>query len=243
MRCGGLKMILTRRNIIHLAGVAITPWTAIRLIAATDFWNTKDPDAWTPDEIARLLKKSPWAKEITGERTATQRNSSSTTDPSISPNPRRSRTNPMGLPGANTRMPKAPSSSKTTTTYKGTVLWESAKVIRDAAKTPLPAGFENQYVLSVTGIPLARNSSRTGLDAVRQLSFLTAKGHDPLEAAAVQQNTGNGAIYYIGFAREAMPITKDDKEVVFTTAMRNGNIHFMAKFSPKEMLYRGELAC
>jgi len=145
----------------------------------------------------------------------------------------------MGLPGGNARNPK-PSSNKTTTTYKGTVVWESAKIIRAAAKTPLPEGFDNQYVLSVTGVPLAKNSSRNALDAVRQVTFLTAKGKDPLEAATVQQNQGNGAIYYIGFSREALTLSKDDKEIAFATAM--GRVHFTAKFNPKDMLYRGELA-
>jgi hypothetical protein len=235
-------MILTRRSLFQLAGVAIAPWSVIRALAAADFWNTKDPDAWTADDIAKLMKKSPWAREVTGERTTTQKNSS-TSDPNLT-NPRmgtsRSRNNPMGLPGGNTRNPKPPASNKSTTTYKGTVLWESAKVIRDAAKSPLPDGFENQYVLSVTGVPLAKNSSRNALDTVRQVTFLTVKGHDPLEAAAVQQNQSNGAIYYMGFSREALAITKDDKEVAFTTAM--GKVHFTAKFNPKDMLYHGELA-
>jgi hypothetical protein len=235
-------MILTRRSLFQLAGVAIAPWSVIRALAAADFWNTKDPDAWTADDIAKLMKKSPWAREVTGERTTNQKNSS-TSDPNLT-NPRmgtsRSRNNPMGLPGGNTRNPKPPASNKSTTTYKGTVLWESAKVIRDAAKSPLPDGFENQYVLSVTGVPLAKNSSRNALDTVRQVTFLTVKGHDPLEAAAVQQNQSNGAIYYMGFSREALAITKDDKEVAFTTAM--GKVHFTAKFNPKDMLYHGELA-
>lgn len=235
-------MILTRRSLFQLAGLAIAPWSVIRALAAADFWNTKDPDAWTADDIAKLMKKSPWAREVTGERTTNQKNSS-TSDPNLT-NPRmgtsRSRNNPMGLPGGNTRNPKPPASNKSTTTYKGTVLWESAKVIRDAAKSPLPDGFENQYVLSVTGVPLAKNSSRNALDTVRQVTFLTVKGHDPLEAAAVQQNQSNGAIYYMGFSREALAITKDDKEVAFTTAM--GKVHFTAKFNPKDMLYHGELA-
>ena len=215
----------------------------VRGFAASDFWNTKDPDSWTSDEIARLLKKSPWAKEVTGERTTTNKNLG-TTDPSISsmPNPyptRGSRNNPMGLPGSNPKPPK-PSSSKTVTEYKGTVVWESAKVIRDAAKTPLPDGFEAQYVLSVTGIPLSRSSSQNALDRVRQVTFLQVKGKDPLEPATVQQNTGNGAVYYIGFSREGLPITRDDKDLVFTTHM--GKVVFTAKFNPKEMIYRGELA-
>jgi hypothetical protein len=236
-------MIVTRRNLIELAGVALAPWSIVRAFAA-DFWNAKDPDAWTSEEIAKFLKKSPWAKEVTGERITTQKNTSSSptaSDPTMNPrmgNTRPTRNNPMGLPGGNPRNPKP--SNKTTTEYKGTVLWESAKVVRDAAKSPLPDGFDNQYVLSVTGVPLAKSSSRNALDTVRQVTMLTVKGHDPLEAGTIQQNKSNGAIYYFGFSKEAVAIGKEDKEVVFTTAM--GRVHFTAKFNPKDMLYHGELA-
>ena len=156
-------MILTRRNLIQFAGVAFAPWSVVRSFAAADFWNSKEPDNWSADEIAKLLKKSPWAKEVTGERTTTTRNPSMNTDPSISvtnPYPTRRNPNPMGNPRNSTRMPSS-NSSKTVTTYKGTVVWESAKVIRDASHTPLPDGLDGPYVLSVTGIPLAKTSSRT----------------------------------------------------------------------------------
>jgi hypothetical protein len=235
-------MILTRRNLIQFAGVAFAPWSVVRSFAAADFWNAKEPDRWSADEIAKLLKKSPWAKEVTGERTTTTRNPSMSTDPSISstnPYPARRNPNPMGNPRNSTRMPSS-NSSKTVTTYKGTVVWESAKVIQDASHTPLPDGLDGEYVLSVTGIPLAKTSSKNALDAVRQQTMLVVKGKDPLQAAGVQQNRDNGAIYYIGFSKEALAITKDDKEVAFTTHM--GKIAFTAKFSPKEMMYRGELA-
>jgi hypothetical protein len=202
----------------------------VRGYAASDFWNTKDRDSWTPDEIAKLLKKSPWAKEITGERTTTRK----VTDPSISPMPY-----PSGRPRAIPKPPKT-GSTKTVTTYKGTVVWESAQVIRDAARTPLPDGFDGQYVLSIAGIPLTKSSSKTALDRVRQATTLQVKGRDPLEPATVQQNSGNGAIYYIGFSKEALPITKDDKDILFTTHM--GKVVFTAKFNPKDMLYHGELA-
>jgi hypothetical protein len=210
----------------------LAPWSVIRSFAASDFWNTKDRDSWTPDEIAKLLKKSPWAKEITGERTATRK----VTDPSISPMPM---PYPSSRPRANPKPPKS-GSSKVVTDYKGSVVWESAQVIRDAAKTPLPDGFEGQYVLSVTGVPLTKSSSQNALDRVRQATTLQVKGRDPLEPATVQQNSGNGAIYYMGFSKEALPITKDDKDVLFTTHM--GKVVFTAKFSPKDMLYHGELA-
>jgi hypothetical protein len=231
-------MILTRRHLIALAGAgaAVAPR---RLVygSGQDFWNAKDPAEWTSDEVARLLKKSPWSKPVTGTRTTTTRNPSPSTDTSL-PTPTMSgRPRTTGM--ATNRIPRNPS-SQTTTVYQGVVVWESAKVIRDAAKWDLPAGFEGQYVLSLTGIPLAKTSSKSSMDSVRQLTMLQAKGHDPLEAALVQQKADNGAVYLIGFSREAMPIAKEDKEVTFTT--RLGRILFTAKFSPKEMLYHGDLA-
>ena len=237
-------MILTRRNLIRFAGVRFAPWSAVRSFAAADFWNAKEPDSWSADEIAKLRKKSPWPKEVTGERTTTIKNPSRGTDPSISstnpyPTGHARNPNPMGNPRHGTRMPSS-NSSQTVTSYQGTVVWESAKVIRDASHAPLPDGLDGQYVLSVTGIPLAKTSSKNALDAVRQQTMLVVKGKDPLQAAGVQQNRDNGAIYYIGFSKEALAITKDDKEVAFTTHM--GKIAFTAKFSPKEMMYRGELA-
>jgi hypothetical protein len=237
-------MLLTRRNLIQF-GVAIAPWNVVRSFAASDFWNTKNPDSWTQDEIAKLLKKSPWAKEVTGERTSSNKSSSTSTDPNLSssnPTGRSRNPNSLGMPrgsSSSTRAPKPPS-SKTVTTYKGIVIWESAKVIRDAEKTPLPEGFDGQYVLSVTGIPLAKTSSKSSLDTVRQVTMLQIKGRDPLEAGVVQQNKDHGAIYYMGFSKEALAIGKDDKDVVFTTHM--GKVSFTAKFNPKEMLYHGELA-
>jgi len=237
-------MLWTRRHLIGLAGIGagLAAWRPMRGFGGQEFWNAKDPEEWSADEIAKLLKKSPWAKEVTGQRTSTNKNPTMSTDPmgTSIPNPSgRSRNPGIGSTRNPNRIPNS-GSNKTVTTYRGTVVWESAKVIRDAAKWDLPAGFESQYVLSVTGIPLAKSSSKNAMDGVRQVSMLESKGHDPLGAATVQQKQDNSAIYFIGFAREGLAIAKDDKEVVFTTRM--GRVAFTAKFNPREMLYHGKLA-
>lgn len=139
------------------------------------------------------------------------------------------------------------------TPYKGTVLWESARPIRDALKTPLPGELAGQYVLSVNGIPLsksehandddadgARTASRNALDKLKSLTSLHVAGKDPIDAGVVRQQTGNGAVYLFGFPKEGLAIAKDDKEVVFGTHM--GKLVFTARFAPKEMLYHNELA-
>ena len=62
----------------------------------------------------------------------------------------------------------------------------------------------------------------------------------PLEAAHAVEDRDNGTVYLFGFSREALALSKDDKEVVFSTHM--GKLMFTAKFNPRDMLYHGELA-
>jgi hypothetical protein len=112
--------------------------------------------------------------------------------------------------------------------------------VRAALKTKLPDGFEGQYVLGVTGVPLAKSDSKGALDRLRQQTTLQAKGKAPIEAQGLQEDTTNGTVYLFGFAKEALGFTRDDKDIVFTTHM--GKLAFTAKFNPKDMLYHGELA-
>jgi hypothetical protein len=184
---------------------------------AREFWDSKDPGEWNSDEIARLLTKSPWAKATTAQRTQTVR-------PAV---PR--------MPGTR-RLP----AERNVTTYKGTVVWESAPPVRAALKTNLPEGFDGQYVLGVSGVLLTRSDTRNSRERLRQVTTLQCKGRLPAGPATVQEDTSNGTVYLFGFSREAVPLTKNDKEVVFTTHM--GRLAFTARFNPKDMLYRGELA-
>jgi hypothetical protein len=144
--------------------------------------------------------------------------------------------------GSANRMPGSgtPRSTRTVTTYKDTVVWESAPTVRAALKTKLPDELEGQYVLGVSGVPLGKSESKSAIDRLRQVTALVTKNRQPLEAAGAQVQRENGAVYLFGFAREGLPITTDEKEVVFTTHM--GSLAFTAKFNPKDMPYHGELA-
>jgi len=75
---------------------------------------------------------------------------------------------------------------------------------------------------------------------VRQVTTLVTKNRQPLEAAGAQVQRENSTVYLFGFAKEGLSITRDEKEVVFTTHM--GNLAFTARFNPKDMLFHGELA-
>jgi hypothetical protein len=231
-----VSWILTRRHILTLAGAGLASRFQISA-AGADFWNHKDPAGWSSEEIEQLMTRSPWAREVRAE-SSNARNLSNIGMGS-----------PHGLRNRSGQMP----SQKMIAPYKGTVLWESARPIRDALKTPLPDELAGQYVLSVNDIPLsksesandddvdgARTASRSSLDKLKALTTLQVKGKDPIEAGVVQQQTGNGAVYLFGFPKEALAIAKDDKEVVFETHM--GKLVFTARFTPREMLYHSELA-
>jgi hypothetical protein len=207
-----------------LTAAAIASWSRAYGFGK-EFWDSKEPAEWNADEIAKLLTKSPWAKVVSGERVRARRGTADMGGP-------RTR-----IPG--TGRPKAPS-ARTVTTYKGTVVWESAAPIRAALKTRLPDGFEGQYVIGVSGVPLVKADSKGALDRLRQLTTLQTKNRQPLEAAGAEVQRENGTVYLFRFAKEGLPISRDEKEVVFTTHM--GNTLFTAKFNPKEMLYHGELS-
>jgi hypothetical protein len=223
----GSPTFLTRRNWILLAGSSFASWSAIYGFYGKEFWESKDPAEWSADDIAKLLTKSPWAKAVEAERTRTRKNRG-----------------PVGMGAPRTRIPGTAGSNspsvKTITTYKGTVVWESAAPVRAALKTKLPDEFDGQYVIGVTGVPLAKSDTKGAMDRLRRVTTLQAKNRQPLEAAGAQVQHDNGTLYLFGFAKEGLPLSRDDKEVVFTTHM--GNTLFTAKFNPKDMLYHGDLS-
>jgi hypothetical protein len=150
------------------------------------------------------------------------------------------------------------------TLYKGTVRWESARPVLDAVKTPLPDEFANHYVIAVIGFPLPsgqrryqdeqggypprqsqddnppRRSPEDSLDNLKQFTTLQPKGKELAQAGVVQQQSSSNSNLLFGFSKDSLTLTKDDKEVLFSTTL--GRLVIRAKFNPKEMLYRGQLA-
>jgi hypothetical protein len=150
------------------------------------------------------------------------------------------------------------------TSYKGTVRWESAQPVLDALKTPLPDAFANHYVIAVIGFPLPapqrryqdeqgdnpsrqsqednppRRSPDDTLDNLKQFTTLQPKGKELAQAGVVQQQTNSNSNLLFGFSKDSLTLTKNDKEVLFSTTL--GRLIIRAKFDPKEMLYHGQLA-
>lgn len=257
--------MLTRRSFFYLSTSAF----ALRPLAAgsSDFWDKKPPSDWSSDEIDRLLTKSPWAKDASTQYTqepATSTYPNDTGYPGGGGGTNRGgglSIPGIGIPGiGGIGMPRRGGGNGRGgqprgqgTAFRGTVRWESAQPIRDALKSPLPDLFEGHFVIAVTGIPLLDNRSSgargedddtrdspDSLDNLKQLSTLLVKGKDYVQAGIVRRQVGTGNTFLFGFSKDMLSVHKSDSEIDFTTKL--GRVGVKARFSPKEMLYHGDLA-
>jgi len=237
---------------------------------ASDFWNKKAPADWTSDEVHALLTKSPWAKSVTAEVSHGNSSHPPTSSPSNQTgidNPRiGTGTNPNrangGLGGTNngginphTGMPRSTGTGggggggtpRGVQQVKGIVRWESAKPIAEAAKSVIPDAFANSYVIAVINFPLGRKKSedddgqaklsKSALEKIKSFTKLTPKGKAEVQPGVAQVV---GGFLMLGFAKDTLPLTVDDKEVEFVTVV--GRTTIKAKFNLKEMMYHDALA-
>jgi hypothetical protein len=200
--------------------------------AGSEFWNTKPPADWSPEEIQRLLTNSPWAKEAVVEMNFSAAGHSGAMGGM-------SRGRQGGMRGAGPEIPG----------ITATVRWESALPVRQVSKRKLPASLDGQYVLSVTGLPVMDPSSvprdedlgggELMFDRIREASTLQRRGKDTLGPTAVTSGAASGS-FLLTFDPGSQPITAAEKEITFVTKM--GPMSTKAKFLLKEMLYQGRLA-
>jgi len=259
--------MLSRRDFFYFTSAALT----LRPLAAgsPEFWDKKPPSEWSSAEIDRLLTKSPWAKDAITQSTQEPNSGGSNypTDPGGNPGgggypggQRGGLSIPgIGIPGiGGIGLPRRGGGRGTGprgqgSAFHGTVRWESAQPIRDALKSPLPDAFDGHCVIAVTGIPLLddldggsrgeENDTRASdesLDNLKELTSLWAKGKAYVQAGVVKRQVGTGNTFLFGFSKEMVTIGKNDGEVTFATKL--GRITVKARFTPKEMLYHGELA-
>ena len=262
----GLRLNPTRREVLQAgAGTIGAVFTVAKASAAADFWNRKTASAWSNEEIARLTTHSPWARDVNAEF---ELDSDYTTNGAEGPSVGRG--GALGAPGAATGgaaqielgrdKNNAPRGAR-----RGEpviVRWESAQPVLDALGVPLPEDFTGRYVLSVSGLPLGvmerrkrGEGERVSVDpqentpAARQRRMveelqssatLDAKGREPAQAGLVRPVPRTPGTYLFGFSKELLPLTANDREVVFT--LKTALMSVKAKFEPKEMMYRGHLA-
>lgn len=214
-----------RRFLTGILASGVTLTRASRLLAATEFWNAKDPSAWTEDEIVLLTSKSPWVREAVPNI----RNAEDPTGGSV-----------LGeSSGGRAGRRRAP--------LTVIVRWESAQPILDALRAPLAADFEGHYVLSVTNLPLApahragRGEETTpddSLDRIQAGATLEVKGKGSAEAG-IARRTHIGSILF-GFSKDQLRLTPSDRDIVF--ALNTSMLTLKTRFDAKEMTYHGKLA-
>jgi hypothetical protein len=262
----------TRRGLLMLAAGAGLE-SSFRLYAA-EFWDKKDPDQWTREEINKLTTKSPWAKEVAAytESSGANGNNGGYGNPGGGMGGGgMGRMGGMGIPGmggggmggaGGMGGGRGRRGGPPTVQFKGVVRWESAKPLRAAYKTPLPDALANDYVISLSGIPILQQGRRSAdndnsddgstvskgptpevLDRIKELTYLEPKGKGAAQPNTVQQGTsptGETNVLLFGFSHETLQLSADDKEVSFTTQL--GKLEVKTKFNLKDMMYHKELA-
>jgi|HubBroStandDraft_5_1064220.scaffolds.fasta_scaffold69718_2 hypothetical protein len=239
------KMIfmVTRRNTL-LAALGFPGALALFGASQDLFWDQKDPKDWTPDQVQELLTRSPWAKTASvsffnngpggygagiGGRTGAGLGNVGRTS---------QRSSASGRGGA------APDTASDPGTFRAMVRWESSKPIKTAQKSRAADGDAGFYILALIGeIPdFARPSDEETTEAreqrvamLREFTRLERKGGGPIYLERLEPGA-NGTLFY--FSRFD-PITPANKEITFTTKM--GPLEIKAKFTLKDMLYKGKL--
>jgi hypothetical protein len=190
--------------------------TSRELFAGTDFWNRKDADSWTSDEVLQLATKSPWAVSARVlPKPGRDRGSVQTPAPDIA----------GGRSGGRGTGPEP-----VVQVAEVIVVWESAQPLLDALKSRFPSDFANHYVIGVNDLPRAPGDITASLQA---------RGRDSVGAGAIQP-TQNGRTVLFTFSKELLPLTGKDRDVVF--ALTTDRYSVRARFEPKEMVYWGKLA-
>jgi hypothetical protein len=157
---------MTRRTalMIGLAG-GLTPLCSW----AKEFWNDKKPEEWTPDEVALLLNKSPWAREAAISYYGGQNGPLSST-----------------LPGEHSRSSRNASSSTSPSAmspaaWKAFIRWESALPVRLALKVGSTPDAEKFYILNMVGDVPSIGATPDEDASQRAARFETQRRRDSVE--------------------------------------------------------------
>lgn len=201
-----------------------------RAAAAKEFWDEKFPEDWSPAEIQRILNDSPWAqKAVVGFNGGPGGAAGFSRGGVFSP--------------ADQVKYSGGSAAASPGTFHAIVRWVSSKPVSAASKGT-PDGASSFYILSMTGDfpdeakPSEGEASTASLDRgemLRTYTKLERHGDPPIYLDHIQAVSG-GEMFY--FSR-LEPIKPANKEITFTTKM--GPLEFKAKFSLKDMMYRGKL--
>jgi len=209
-----------------LAVLALASSVAAWSFAPGDFWNDVPSGQWAEKDVQRLLTKSPWAKSAAMELGFDDMGGPGMGPPDMGgfgPGP-----GGAGGPGGMTAV----------------VRWESAAPVRYASKTQLQPDPTGCYVISISGSEmmssLVASLGAEGLENMKKTTSLQRAGKPAIAPSYVTVPFDQSGVLLIYFPNSPDPIQPEDKQVVFET--KAGPLQFKVKFTPKEMLYHGELA-
>ena len=221
-----MRNLHTRR---HWLGAAASSYACFAGAAfgAADFWNTKDPPDWSTVEVLQLTTRSPWAKPAHVQFKARGRSNGLRSEIGSGRGGR-------GEPGP---LPPPPEIQG----IEVIVRWESARPLLDAVKFRMPPDFADRYVIGIGELPATRgqDSPEDFLNQLKSGATLQTKAKDPVGAGVIQRARGASAVLF-GFSKELLLIGPGDKDVLFS--LTTEQFALKAKFDPKEMVYRGQLA-
>jgi len=247
--------MLTRRESLRMGASLIVPALAW---GKAEFWNAKKPDQWSSEEIEKLTSDSPWARGVNVEF-------QQDTDPTV----QSANTPSIGRGGA-IEAPRNPAHTvqmgPDAEPVRGgarrrepvVVRWESAQPVRDAFGFPLPAEFNDRYVIAVTKLPygIMNRPPRRGeapaiaepviqrqqkmRELLQAAATLEARGKEPAQPGLVRLAPKAVQTWLFGFSKDLLTIEPNDKEVQFV--LHTALVSLRAKFDPKAMVYRGQFA-
>ena len=250
-------VIRTRRQWLQAAAVcAAVP--SLRA-ARKEFWETKDPAAWSAEEKQILLGDSPWARDSFARMEEKKREPTMGYDKNgrvgvDMPDPGTGGGQGLkSVPIGDSIPPPPPKPGTQRLQFHVLARWETAKPVRLAGGPEVPEMSGQFYVLRLRGLPLmpppktkpgepAPPDPNEGmLQAIKSGSRLERAGKPAIRCEHLFAGSGNAALdVLLFFPRGADPITIADK--VVTLESRFSVFHLSVKFPLKEMVYQGALA-
>jgi hypothetical protein len=195
------------------------------LFGASQFWNKKEPSAWTSEQVLQLATKSPWAVVAR-----------------VLPNPGRDR---GSLDSTAPDLSVGNAGGRSTNNRLGdvavvpvdvvTVVWESAQPLIDALKTAFPRDFANHYVIGVNELPRTQGNRKVNLESMT--AHLQIRGKSSIDSGGFLPTR---SVTMFRFAKELLPLSVTDKEALFV--LETNEYSITARFDLKDMMYRGRLA-
>jgi hypothetical protein len=216
--------------------LAVAGLPAVVRAAGKPFWEERDPKDWTPAEVEEMLNRSPWAAAAHISFFAGGGEAVGLPRPDPFGNNRSPRVNGRG--GAKGTAP----TDSNPGSFHAVARWESARPVWSAARSRNDDAGRFYIVALIGDLPdlggagdddAAARTQRSVM--MRESTRLERKGESPIYLDHVEPGKGGDFFYF----SRLEPIKAGNKEITFTTRM--GPLEIKAKFSLKEMMYRGKL--